>query len=134
MSRCFERVKGGNPYCPSIAEFLALTTEQIDFDESYLRFISRGEMKTIAEKWTKKQVGWNCRQMADEKARRLWIKTLKSNVERERKGELGNPEVKQLTDGVVPRRELDDMVRDYQPKTFEAKALADRLQRLKDSK
>lgn len=91
-------------------------------------------MKTQAELVTREQVGYMCRNRSDSTARPLWRKTLLANIEREKRGELGSPEQKQLTEKVVPRRKLDDMVRDYQPESTEGKELQDRIERLKNFK
>lgn len=79
---------------PNLASFLELCSG-VDCDAAFDRFIRKEPPESNAERITRQNKGYQCRNLwNEEKARKEWAKELKRNIEKERKGELRDPEQK----------------------------------------
>lgn len=120
---------------PSLPEFIELgKTPDIDFNESFNRMIRKGKAKTLAEKHTFHDVGYQCRTLLrEDKARRLHRETLSNYTKAEACGELAEPEQPALPSKVV-RNPIDDIRNNHKPESFKSKAIMDRIERLRKCK
>ena len=114
-----ELVKMGKEWPPSLPAFVGLCRGLND-DSSFDRFISRQTPSNYAEFFTAGKVGYRCRtQLADDKARALWSKTLAVFNQKVFDGEIPNalppqieekPEHKQALTGSRRTQFLDEEI------------------------
>lgn len=85
-----------NPFWCSVGQFIGWCNGgDVDCDAAFDRFIRKEPPESNAERITRQNKGYQCRNLwNEEKARKEWAKELKRNIEKERKGELRDPEQK----------------------------------------
>lgn len=131
LAGCFERVKAGNPYCPTFAEFIAMANE-IDTDDAYDRMLRKNPPKSLAEKRTRADCSYNCRRLAEDKSRALFKKTYEKYCKLEANGEL-KARPMMLTEHVATK--VSDTERDnYEPSTVAGAKLMDRLNKIRSGR
>lgn len=93
-----EARKGTNPFWPSVGQFISWCKgPSIDTELAFDRMIRKEPTQGIAEYTTRQEVGFRCKtQLAEDKARQLFGKTLVKNIGRVERGELVEPEKKDV--------------------------------------
>ena len=99
-------------FIPSAGKFCSWCKPQVDFEESFYRFINRQPMTSEAERVTAAEVGYNCRREPADKAIKLWTKWLKINIKKEADGWLGKDKPKMIAKAPV-RNAIDDVIDGY---------------------
>lgn len=77
----------GNGWPPSLPEFIALGSEQVDFEGAYFRCLNKKPDGRI-EQHAYERVYFNVRASSDDKARQVHKRAMKDAVELDRRGEL----------------------------------------------
>lgn len=77
----------GNGWPPSLPEFIAGGSEEVDFHAAFMRCLNK-EPQGRAEQWVYENAGWNIRTASHEKAERMHKKFLQEAIEKEQRGDL----------------------------------------------
>jgi len=124
----------GEKWPPAPVEFIALCKiAGIDIDGSYMRLINREKPIDKAEKKTRGEVGFNCKSLPDDKARKLWEKNYRKNYQLMKEGKLDIDSAGMLTEHVAARQ-TDTMRDNFKPSTEKSANLVDRLNKIKAGK
>lgn len=104
FGECIKHAQNGAEWPPVPITFISMCkTAGIDLDGSFNRFIKRDTPKDVAEKITRNQVGFNCRSLADDKARKLWSRHYRDNYLLMVEGKLSVSEAPLLTEHSTAR-------------------------------
>lgn len=134
FGECIKAAQNGAEWPPVPITFISMCkTAGIDLDGSFNRFIKRETPKDMAEKITRNQVGFNCRSLADDKARKLWSRHYRDNYLLMVEGKLSVNETPLLTEHVAAK-ETDTMRDNFKPSTPKSAKLVDRLNKIRSKK
>lgn len=134
FGECIKQAQNGAEWPPVPITFISMCkTAGIDLDGSFNRFIHREVHKDLAEKITRQQVGYNCRALADDKARKLWGKHYRDNYLKMMEGKLNIEQPIGLPEKVATK-ETDTMRDNFKPSTLKSAKVMDRINKIKNSK
>lgn len=132
FSECIKMAQNGSEWPPVPITFISLCKNSgIDVNGSFCRFIERESANDLSETVTRNEIGYNCRSLSDEKARKLWTQYYKINFRKMKDNKLKNNEEKLLTEHVA-RRPTDIMIDNFkQSKNSKGAKLMQRLEDIK---
>lgn len=134
FGECIKQAQQGEKWPPSPIEFIALCkVAGMDLDGSFMRLVNREKPLDKAEKKTRGEVGFNCKSLPDDKARKLWEKHYRKNYALMKEGKLNVDETHLLTEHVTAN-EFDTLRDNYQASSPKSAALIDRLNKIRQSK
>lgn len=134
FGECIKQAQNGAEWPPVPITFISMCkTAGIDVDGSFNRFINRDNPSNKAEKLTRSQVGFNCRSLPDDKARKLWARHYRDNYLLMMEGKLSVNETPLLTEHVTTK-ETDTMRDNFKPSTSKSARLVDRLNKIRSGK
>ena len=134
FGECIKSAQNGAEWPPVPITFISMCkTAGIDVDGSFNRFINRDDPPNKAEKITRSQVGFNCRSLPDDKARKLWGRHYRDNYLLMMEGKLNVNETPLLTEHVTAKP-TDTMRDNFKPSTPKSAKLVDRLNKIKAGK
>ena len=134
FGECIKQAQQGEKWPPSPIEFIALCkVAGMDLDSSFMRLVNREKPLDKAEKKTRGEVGFNCKSLPDDKARKLWEKHYRKNYALMKEGKLNVDETHLLTEHVTAN-EFDTLRDNYQASSPKSAALIDRLNKIRQSK
>lgn len=134
FGECIKQAQQGEKWPPSPIEFIALCkVAGIDVDGSFMRLVNREKPVDEAEKKTRHEVGYNCRSLSDDKARKLWEKHYRKNYQLMKEGKL-NLRTENLLTEHVAAKPTDTMRDNFRPSTKQSAAILERLNRIRRSR
>lgn len=134
FSECIKQAQEGKEWPPVPITFISMCKNAgIDIDGSYMRLINREKPIDKAEKKTRGEVGFNCKSLPDDKARKLWEKNYRKNYQLMKEGKLDIDSAAMLTEHVAARQ-TDTMRDNFKPSTEKSAKLVDRLNKIKAGK
>lgn len=134
FSECIKKAQDGNEWPPVPITFISMCkVAGMDLDGSFMRLVNREKPLDKAEKKTRGEVGFNCKSLPDDKARKLWEKHYRKNYALMKDGKLNVDETHLLTEHVTAN-EFDTMRDNYQPSSPKSAALIDKLNSIRKSK
>jgi len=134
FSECIKQAQSGKEWPPVPITFISMCKNAgIDVDGSFDRFIKREPAADLSEKITRGEIGFNCRSMADDKARKLWAQHYKVNYQKMKDGKLQACETKMLTEHVTTKP-TDTMRDNFKPSTKQSAEMMQRLNKIRKSK
>lgn len=134
FSECIKQAQEGKEWPPVPITFISMCkTAGIDIDGSFMRLVNREKPIDKAEKKTRGEVGFNCKSLPDDKARKLWEKHYRKNYQLMKEGKLDIGESNLLTEHVAARP-TDTMRDNFKPSNPKSAKLMDRINKIKGSK
>lgn len=129
FAECIKQAQNGSEWPPVPITFISMCkTAGIDIDGSYERFLYRKPLLNNAEIKTRDQVGFNCRALPDEKARKLWAKNYRANYLLMVEGKLSKDQSIALTEHVTTTQ-FDIERQNYKPTNPKVKKMLARLEK-----
>ena len=134
FSECIKQAQEGKEWPPVPITFISMCkTAGIDIDGSFMRLVNREKPIDKAEKKTRGEVGFNCKSLPDDKARKLWEKHYRKNYQLMKEGKLDINESNLLTEHVTANK-FDELRDNYQPSSPKSAALLNKLNQIRASK
>lgn len=134
FGECIKQAQDGKEWPPVPITFISMCkVAGIDVDGSFMRLVNREKPSDEAEKKTRHEVGYNCRSLPDDKARKLWEKNYRKNYQLMKEGKL-NLRTENLLTEHVAAKPTDKMRDRFKPSTAESAAMINRINKIRKSK